>query len=179
MHRPMAVLGSILLSAGIVLAHPEAACACSCAEVTDEAAYDDAAAVFTGTLVDGDLSTFGVPERDRILEFRVDEVYKGEVAELQGVATVGDGNSCGWELPAGEEYLVFATISDGKLYSGLCSGSRPIEEGAVFPDRAATAPIPGEADVDDAEAWPLIVGAVVLVAAVAAVVWWRLRRRLL
>lgn len=177
MRRPASTLGAMLISAGLVLAYPEAACACSCVAVTDEEAFDGAAAVFTGTLVDDGTSSFGSPGATRTLEFEVDEVYKGEIAELQGIATSGDGASCGWELPAGEEYLVFATISDGQLFASLCGGSRAVEAGDAFFAQAADAPAPGEADLDESALWPFAAGAVALLAAVAAFVWWRLRRR--
>jgi hypothetical protein len=176
--RPSSALGAILISAGLVLAFPEAACACSCVGVTDEEAFDGAAAVFTGTLVDDGTPVFGRPGGIRTLEFEVDDVYKGEVAELQGIATAGDGAGCGWELPAGEDYLVFATISDGQLFASLCGGSRAVEEGDAFLlDQAAVAPVPGEADLNEAPTWPFVAGAVALIAAVTVVVWWRVRRR--
>ncbi|MDA1361618.1 hypothetical protein O1R50_18465 [Glycomyces luteolus] len=178
MRRLLAAGAAILLSAFIVFANPGSACACSCAEQTDAEAFDGADAVFTGTLTRSDESGFppGSSSDPTTLEFEVDEVYKGEVAEVQGLLTPGSEASCGWLPPVGEEYLVFAYLEDGKLNAGFCGGSRMLDGQSPAFGVEAAAPVPGEADLAETELWPYGVAAALLVAATGAG-WWFLRRR--
>jgi hypothetical protein len=178
MRRLLAAGAATLLSSFLVFANPGSACACSCVEQTDAEAFEGADAVFTGTLTRSDEGGFlsGSSTDPTTLEFAVDQVYKGDVAEVQGILTSASEASCGWEPPVGEEYVVFAYLEGGKLNAGFCGGSRALDERAPAIDAEAAAPVAGEADLAETEVWPYGVAAVVLLVAIGAG-WWFLRRR--
>jgi hypothetical protein len=124
-----------------VLATSERAVACSCAGVTDSEAFQRADAVFTGALVDiitppGEVIVSSDPER---FLFDVDGVFKGEVAASQSIVTAREGGSCGLEIGGRGPFVVFAFTEDfstsgavdGEYYSNLCSGTRPLSDGAL------------------------------------------------
>jgi len=175
MRRLLTTGAAALLSAFLVFANPGSACACSCVEVTDAAAFAEADAVFTGTLRGSDEHGFPHPE-SVTLEFAVDEVYKGEVSEVQGVLTSAADASCGWLPPEGEAYLVYASEEGGQLWARLCGGSRELEGTPPAFDAEGGVPIPGADDLAGPEAWPYGAAAALLLAATAAA-WWLLRRR--
>ena len=121
-----------------VLVPAPPASACSCVTPTDQAAVDDADAVFTGTLVDRvppPRAAVGSADPTRYV-FAVDDVYEGDVTARQTVLTPSSGASCGFELSGTGPFLVFAFrdsqltagADDGELYSHLCSGTRPLDE---------------------------------------------------
>ena len=172
MPRPLAAGAAFLLSILIVLGDPDSACACSCVELSEQAAFDGADAVFAGTLADSDTGVF---DEGTTLEFAVDEVYKGHVAESQGVLTFGSEASCGWEPPVGEAYLVFADLEDGGLSAGLCNGSRPLDGTPSALGVQGAEPLPGEAGRAEDALWPYGLAVAALLAATGAA--WRLRRR--
>ncbi|MFC3491174.1 hypothetical protein [Glycomyces rhizosphaerae] len=178
MRRLLAAGAATLLSAFIVFANPGSACACSCAEQTEAEAFEAADAVFAGTLTrrDGGGFPLGSPDDPATLEFEVDDVYKGDIAEVQGLLTSGSEASCGWDPPVGEDYLVFAYLEGGKLNVGFCGGSRALDERSPEFDAEAVAPVAGEAGLAKTELWPFGVAGALLVAATGAG-WWFLRRR--
>ncbi|SDD31477.1 hypothetical protein [Glycomyces harbinensis] len=172
MRRLLAAGAASLFSLLIVLGSPGSACACSCVELSDDEAFDAADAVFTGTLTAAD-SAFG---GEVILEFEVDEVYKGGIAEFQGVLTSDAEASCGWSPPVGEAYLVYAHLDGGELYAGLCGGSRELEDTPPALGVEGAAPVLGEAGPSDNAHWLYGLGAAALLASTGAA-WWLLRRR--
>lgn len=174
MRRSLAAASAAILSVLLIAATPGSACACSCVEQTDAEAFEAAAAVFIGTLTGVDEAGLG---NDRVtLEFEVDAVYKGDIAEVQGVRTAGSEASCGWEPTEGERYLVFASSGDGELATGLCSGSRLDEAAAPAFAADPAAPADGESGLAPISYRPYAAGAAALIA-VGAAAWILLRRR--
>jgi hypothetical protein len=181
-----------LLAMVLVVAPPLAAgpvSACSCAGLTDAEAFATADVVFAGRLVevrvpDGPMISSDDPAR---FVFEVDTVLKGEAFETQSVVSARDGASCGLELPAGVDVVVFARtqsayeLADGELDSSLCSGSRVGEVPAGLGDPAA--PQAGSSAIGsfDDNRLELVVGAVIVLAAaglaIAGVVLGRRSRR--
>jgi hypothetical protein len=144
-----------------VLGTSERVGACSCGSLTDQEAFENADAVFTGTLVevitpDGD--TYSSTDPERFL-FEVDEVFKGTVFARQSVVTARDGASCGLEISGSGPFIVFARnesdgITDGaaggELYSDLCSGTRALAGGELPASFGASAsPAPGASAIGD------------------------------
>ena len=120
----------------VVVGAATPAAACSCAATTDSAAFTASDAVFTGRV-----KKVLTPERTgssldpAVWVFKVDRVYKGQVARRQRITTPVSGASCGLETRGPGRLLVFAGGVTGgplpnpdpgsKLYkAGLCGGTR-------------------------------------------------------
>jgi len=124
------LVGCLLTLVGVVVATP--ASACSCAAATTKQYFDDADAVFTGSLVsrtvthpDSKVHSSGDPA---LHVFAVDEVFKGDVHQQQGVVSADQGGSCGLELSGKGPFVVFASRpADGgtTLTADLCGGTAP------------------------------------------------------
>lgn len=149
--------------------------ACTCVGLTDAEAFAAAEVVFTGRLVEvraSDRSMVGSDDPARFV-FDVDAVFKGAAFETQSVVSARDGGSCGLELQAGVDSVVFARtessfdLADGELDSNLCSGSRTglVSAGLGTP----SAPSPGSSTIGafDANNLDILVGAVITVGAIA------------
>src|SRR5215217_6381639 len=123
------LLAVLLSAAGLLLASP--AQACSCAEATTAQHFADADLVFTGTLVSREVDHPDWPvmsSGDPALHvFAVDDVYKGEAHEEQGVVSAADSASCGLDLAGDGPFVVFASsdpgLPDGQYRAGLCDGT--------------------------------------------------------
>jgi hypothetical protein len=60
----------------------------------------------------------------RFVVFRVEELFKGEIAPLTILVTGSGGGDCGYAFEDGKEYLVFGTLSSEKRFTKLArSGS--------------------------------------------------------
>jgi hypothetical protein len=114
--------------------------------------------------------------------FAVDQVYKGEVRAHQWITSFGGRGTCGLELSGNGQFVMFAETAsdvtadlDVELYSGLCSGNRLLDAGAVpgqfGPGHApiAGASPMGRFDDGGSAVAPILIGAAVVAAfAVAA-----------
>ncbi len=174
--------------------------------MTDAEAFEHADAVFIGTLVDiitppGDILVSSDPER---FPFDVDGVFKGEVRASQSLVTAREEASCGLGIGGPGPFVVVARIEsdgitsgavEGELYSNLCSGARPLADGALPPSLggpsspaagasvrgASSSPVPGTAviGVDQSErstVWVVtIAGVIALVVSGLAFTFHRLR----
>ena len=59
--------------------------------------------------------------------FRVESFWKGVEAEEVSVFTVGESIAESPHYRAGQRYLVFAGMQDGKLFTGSCSRTKKVE----------------------------------------------------
>ena len=144
-------VGAVLFGTGVTLAGVVAgavpAHACSCVQVTDDAAFEGSDLVFTGRLVTRKDTPAGLggslSSGDRaVLTFAVDRVFKGQVSARQRVSTSRDGASCGWELAGEGPFLVFAQGAGASVSTSLCSGNRAGAAPAAWGDGAA--PVAGQ-----------------------------------
>lgn len=143
--RPTAMNGSRLLLAMIVAAAavvvlPATAHACSCVERSDRQNFDDADAVFAGTVAHIDDPQKGSPVISSggpvYVTLEVDAVMKGEVGPTAEVTTALMSASCGYEFRAETRYLVYAYESEdgeGRLSTNSCSNNRPLSDGEPLP----------------------------------------------
>lgn len=177
----MVVIGGSLAVTWAVVAAPVAG-ACTCVAFTDSQAFTEATAVFTGTVAEEHRRESAGTVR---LVFAVDRVFQGNVYEHQSVVTSAHGSSCGLELDGPGPFLVFAYGAaglpqeepvEGELTSGLCSGSRPLADGAVpvsfgpgDDPIAGSSPIGGHDDGSLLVAGAVGAGAAVFIAAVTVV----------
>jgi hypothetical protein len=129
-------------------------------------------------------------------EVAVEAVHHGEAGPTIEVVSERDGASCGIDLPPGRYLVVASRDDEGRLYSGLCSGTRPLEAGEepagfgpgrppeAAPTTDAPRPVGGPGgDVVDDDLGPLAtavrwaaVGAVVVALGAGAVLVARRRR---
>ena len=131
----VALLLTVQLAAGGGRAH-----ACSCAEPAPPLeALDEAAAVFSGTVVSFETFTFevdfgsGMSDTFWSVEFDVDAVWKGPGA-LTTFVYVWHGPACGYgNFEVGTDFLVYAHQRDfpgvhaDTLFVSSCSRTRPLE----------------------------------------------------
>lgn len=168
---------AVLLASVVAVAPPLSSgpvSACSCSGLTDDEAFAAADVVFVGRLVevqkpDGPMMSSDDPAR---FVFDVDSVFKGNAFETQSVVSARDGASCGLELRAGVDSVVFARtessydLAGGELDSNLCSGSRTGSASEGF--GTSMEPEPGSSSIGsfDDNTVELIVGAVITLAAI-------------
>lgn len=112
--------------AAVLLASPPSALACSCAQRGVLWAYEQASAVFVGTVAEVKaLREAGAgargPEAMNSYTFNVSRGFKGDLSHAVDVATAPYGAACGYPFRVGETYLVFASESSRGLFTGLCS----------------------------------------------------------
>ena len=133
------LLAGLVAGCGLVLVTPVASQACSCVPGTPRDHVDWADVVFTGALM-----TVDPPPRRAVMSstdpntytFSVTRALEGEVGSSAVVESAMSGASCGLEgLAVGREYVVFATRHQGRLSSGLCSGTQ--EAGPALVERVA------------------------------------------
>ena len=148
------LVGCALTLAGVVVATPAYACSCAAATTTREY-FDGADAVFAGSLVsrtvthpDSKVHSSGDPA---LHVFAVDEVFKGDVHQQQGVVSADQGGSCGLELSGKGPFVVFAKRPAGggaTLTADLCGGTAPAGA-ALEADLGALAGAPARPLADD------------------------------
>jgi len=123
---PIAVFAFMALSADSVFA-------CSCLERAPCQAYGDASAVFVGTVIDSRIITVkqGNYERTkRVIRLSADSPFRGVKSSEVEVTTGLGGGDCGFEFVQSQQYLVYASEHEGKLYTGICSRTRSISRAA-------------------------------------------------
>ena len=180
------LLVALLVTPALVVLGATQALACSCVPPSpDHKAIEDAAAVFTGTMVEADVAKIGLSPGK--WTFEVDTVYKGRtVSERQVVHSHTQSAACGIVFKEGKRYAVFAHEQKGGLGTNLCMNTRLLPEGKDLKLRPIAdfqsdphAPRPDGEDVTDEGISPLwiaaAIGAVGLVA--GALRWWWFARR--
>lgn len=127
----------LLVTIGYVADAPPAS-ACSCAALgdgDDAKAFAEATAVFVGDVLGySTRSSHDSFSKPALWLFQVEHVYKGSVAERQGVVS-SVSPSCGLTVPRTGRVLVFASrpperfasIDGTDLYAPGCAGSRAVE----------------------------------------------------
>ena len=116
---------TLLLTFGFAIAgmvvHFPSAWACSCVQVTPQQSFQQAQAVFTGTVESTDRS----PQRT-VVRFAVDAVYKGVAAQSTAIVTESGTravNTCDIDFVVGSRYAVFGHVEGGNLRAQSCSGT--------------------------------------------------------
>jgi hypothetical protein len=142
--------------------------ACSCSPSTPHERAQRADAVFTGTV-----TSIRDSLRDRIVNFDVDTVYKGERSASIDVHTGFGGGDCGVSFVVDRRYTVFGFRGDGVLNTYSCDA--PIQ-GNVAPGALGLGP--GVAGLHrPVSVWLVAFTAVAVALAVLAVAAVARRRR--
>jgi hypothetical protein len=153
------LLAMALVFAVLALAPVCPAYACSCippAPPLDSLA--EAAAVFQGEVVEvGALEAEGgvVNTADMVqVTFKVNQVWKGDIAETTTLTTAGSSASCGVEFQSGQTYVVYAHMLEGQLNASLCSRTAPVDLAAEDLEALGEGTVPGPS-VSQPEPYPL------------------------
>jgi hypothetical protein len=114
--------------------------ACSCIEMSPCAHFEVADAVFSGRVTSikeefVETTLLGKLEKVRsslTARFEIYQVYKGlpTISRTIEVATGGGGGDCGYHFEEGEEYFVMGHSVEGIVATGICSGTRPLDDAA-------------------------------------------------
>jgi hypothetical protein len=120
-------LMTVLLAGALSAVPVSTALACSCMQATIPQSMEFADIAFIGTTKAVEAPPPGdvVNTADPIhYAFAVDSIYKGDVIDAEIVASSAmDGASCGTSFGIDERWLVFANVTDGEIWTGLCSGN--------------------------------------------------------
>jgi hypothetical protein len=87
----------------------------------------DADAVFLGTV----LSIWPTPMFNKRVTILVHKSWKGIDSEKVVVGTGLGGGDCGYRFNRGEQYLVYAYLDEGKLYTSICSRTTNVKHAAI------------------------------------------------
>ena len=100
--------------------------ACSCVGgATPLEAMKDAVAVFAGKVQ----WVKRTPEHVNVVRFCVLDIWKYKIARYYQVRTEEESAACGFDFQPGEYYIVYTYRgSDGKLWAGLCSRTKHIDD---------------------------------------------------
>ena len=133
--RALLAAGTALaIAATLSLLPVSRALACSCALTSEDDALAYADVAFEGVVTQEPLWVWLWITNDASdvrYEFAVHDVIKGgPLPDRVQIATSQSSASCGAEFAQGERWRVFATGAGDDLASGLCSGNRPLGEGA-------------------------------------------------
>lgn len=141
MRSPRLALSLTVLA--LFLLAPCVARACSCAVSPNPrpcSTYWSAPVVFTGLVTDFSTVTPPAPREgerseqypQRVARFSVEEAFRGLPGASAEVTTGMGGGDCGYDFKVGARYLVYAYAGkDGKLATGICSATKPIERAAA------------------------------------------------
>lgn len=122
-----------MLAASAFILYADIANACSCLPRQPEAYFESANVVFAGRVVDviepgRRLGRYNPNVTNRRVRFEVSEVWKGNKARQIVLTTSESSASCGFNFIEGENYLVYAARSEGRLTTNLCSGTKPLSQ---------------------------------------------------
>jgi hypothetical protein len=173
----------ICLTAAALWQPPTVAYACSClAPPPPETARDQSAAVFSGTVV-AIAGSGAAPGSPLLVTFDLQQVWKGPDGPQLTITTPADSAGCGYAFAQGEAYLVYAGAEGGRLSTGLCTRTAPLD--AADADLAAlgqgTPAAAGTGDVSNVRMdvpWlPIILGGIALLIGLALFLPSLTRRR--
>lgn len=124
----------LLVATSLFLLNTSPASACSCLPTTPQQSLDRSSTVFSGKVIDivqpnPRNTTYSTPADSQVkVKFEVAKVWKGKTGRQLIVTTSDSSASCGYSFQKGEAYLVYASSQDGKVETGLCSGTKPLSQ---------------------------------------------------
>jgi hypothetical protein len=105
----------------LFIAAPQYSSGCQCEQPPPpQEAFEKAAGVFVGTVTSGAMEG----QHGCVYQFSVTQVLKGPVPAKEEIHTGRGRGDCGYRFIIGEEYLVYATTSDGKLTTNICTRTK-------------------------------------------------------
>jgi hypothetical protein len=129
----MVLIAVVLFCA--LLGCPSDAVACSCmGGIPLCETFWKTPVVFSGEVLEIELIPRGSQPASllsRIVRFRVDDVWRGNVSGVIEVQTGSGAGDCGYAFQKGVRYLVFAHERGGVLSTGICSPTKPLAEASA------------------------------------------------
>ncbi|HKO98911.1 MAG TPA: carboxypeptidase regulatory-like domain-containing protein [Pyrinomonadaceae bacterium] len=129
--RP-AILVALAIGFLFSFSSPTQACDCfSAGPVCQE--YWQTSAVFVGTVIDSKIvrqKREDFEDEQRLVRLSVDEGFRGVEGPQVEVRTGTGGGDCGYNFRLAQQYLVYASEHEGKLFTGICSRTREIAAAA-------------------------------------------------
>ena len=119
------------------------ALACSCVMATPTEQFNNAAVVFVGTV--RSITTDGVSNS---VGFNVSELQKGSSVKTITVITHQQESACGFDFKEGKDYVVYAYEEDGKLGTGICTGTALVADSQDDIDNFGFVSSPSESTVE-------------------------------
>lgn len=117
---------TLLLVLFSLAAESDFGCECAGEQIPCQA-YSEASAVFLGTVIESRIVTSKqgeFEEQSRIVRLSIDTPFRGvEGAEVEVMTGLGGGD-CGYGFSQTRQYLVYAHVYEGKLYTGVCTRTR-------------------------------------------------------
>ena len=89
-------------------------------------ARKESQAVFAGKVMEVKSEGYGVT-----VKFHVETVWKGKLSQEVTISTGQGGGDCGYRFQVGDEYVVYAYGSDGRLSTNICQRTAPLSEDEV------------------------------------------------
>lgn len=99
------------------------ACSCAPREATANDDFQKAAAVFTGRVLDVQRKE---SSNTVTVKLAVQKYWKGKISKEVKIMTAKDSAACGFNFEVGKDYLVYATETEGKLSTNICSRTAPV-----------------------------------------------------
>lgn len=128
----------MLLSAAslFVIFQATSAYACSCLPRTPQQHFETSQAVFAGRVIDvvqpspveGNSNQRRPSNSSSEVKviFEISRIWKGQKRPRIVVMTSSSSASCGYSFQKREQYLVYASLQESQLGTGLCSGTKPL-----------------------------------------------------
>ncbi|MBM6616230.1 hypothetical protein [Bacillus suaedaesalsae] len=129
MKKPTILVMLLTFLLSLTLLSPSQSFACSCmAPGSVEEEFSKVNAVFSGKVIRIEESSPSSPDDFMPVKvvFEVKNTWKGTQDSEVAVFTGTDSASCGYSFVQGKNYLVYATESEGKLITSLCSITKPL-----------------------------------------------------
>lgn len=126
----MRTLKLLVFSSLVAFLGATSAIACTCMPTPDpEKEFEQADAVFAGTVISSRKRNGARPLEDIEVELVVDRVWKGQVTKRFRIFTAESSDSCGYRFKKNRTYLVYAygKGNDG-LQTGICSRTRRLKD---------------------------------------------------
>ncbi|WP_421102586.1 hypothetical protein ACOKXV_06575 [Sporosarcina psychrophila] len=161
---------------------PVAACSCVMKPSVDKG-YSRSQAVFSGEVIGIKDNNGLLGRRGKTVQFNVKETWKGINETEVAIATGSSDGDCGIAFVVGEEYLVYARLSDmygdESLTSIICDPTTELGNAAEDIAILGHGQVPTQdvKSVDNGKSTVLIGGGVVFIAGLLAVFgWYRVKR---
>src|SRR6267378_6842825 len=119
----------VLLALMLVIAAEAYPCDCQFGGGAVCQDYWTASAVFVGTVIESktvNIKRGEFEEQERLVRFSLDEPFRGvEGAQVEVMTGMGGGD-CGIAFTQTQQYLVYASLFEGKFYTGICMRTKRI-----------------------------------------------------